>query len=604
MSRRALENAMASLSTGTSTYDDAYDRTMIRIKSQPGDQASIAEDVLAWLTFAQRPLMSEELRTAIIVQETDTHLDEKSLIDVEDLISVCAGLVTVDKKDNSVTLIHYTTKEYLNRRLAKWRQGPNAAIAMLCVTYLLFPIFDVEFSKLEGYLEPYKAGVQRHPLLEYCMEYMALHSHLAVIKSPCVDRFLSSDSKITSNWLLLGSKRGDEHVESIAESLIERGVCIDVYDREGRAVLHHAVINGWKRCVQLLLDRGASLEPDIDNMTPLHYTVKARADGEAIAQTFINAGIPIDTPVTRRTYIARFENGKAVYTLEDSDLSLAPDPPRKTGLTALHLAALTGSQRMTKFFLDHGANPNFPSESGETPLHLALKLSAYGPKWPGIVDFWNEPDNRVECILDYIGLNDDEDEDEFASSHEWIRQTRLEIIDLLLNSPDVDVNAQDDVGISAFHIAAQKEYSFESVAKKLINKGARISLRTEKNKTPLHFTVASRNGDFISKLLELGADPAERDIDGLNALHYAAKKRHLPIFEEILNHIPMSLSQTILESKDNSGQNLLHHLLDHGYVDVAFVKYLLEKVGGINDVDRAGMNPMAVFLSAFALCKH
>lgn len=201
-------------------------------------------------------------------------------------------------------------------------------------------------------------------------------------------------------------------------------------------------------------------------------------------------------------------------------------------------------------------------------------------------------------------MNNDEDEDEFASSHEWIQDTRLAIIDLLLESPEVDVNAQDNFGISPFHTAAQKEYLFECVAEKLINKGAKISFCTKKNKTPLHFAVASGNGGFVSKLLELGADPAERDIDGLNALHYAAKERHLLIFGEILNHIPISLSQTVLESKDNSGQNLLHHLLDHGFVDVAFFSYLLKRVGGTNDLNQAGKNPMAVFLSAFAPWKR
>lgn len=379
MSVNSLKGALAALPTGASSYDEAYNDTMIRIESQPGEEAEIAKDVLAWLIFANRSLKIEELPIAVKLQEAESNIDGESLIGIDDLVSVCAGLVRIDKTDNSVTLIHSTTKEYLKRRLVNWRQGPNAAIATMCVVYLLFPVFDVEFSKLEEYLQLNKAGAQRQPL-GYSLEYMALHSHLAAIKPPWVDRFLSSDSKVTSNWLRLGSKRGDEHAERIAESLIERGVCIDVYDREGRAVLHYAVINGWKRCVQLLLDRGASLESDIDNMTPLHYTAKARTDGEAIAQTFINAGIPIDTPVTRRTYIPRFKDGKAVYTLRDSDPSLAPDQPRKTGLTALHLTALTGSQRMTKFFLDHGAKPDFHSESGETPLHLALKLSTYRPQ--------------------------------------------------------------------------------------------------------------------------------------------------------------------------------------------------------------------------------
>lgn len=602
MSFNSVNNAIAALSTGAASYDKAYDDTMKRIESQSEDEATVAKDVLALLAFTERPLNPGELSTAAILKETDSNIDNKNTIDIKDLMSICAGLVKIE--NGSVILIHFTTKQYLKRTLANWRKDPNAAIATLCVAYLLFPIFDVGFSKLEEYLQPGKAGVQRHPLLEYSLDYMALHTHLAETKPPCVNRFISSDSSITSNWLLLRSKCGDEHVESIAESLIEQGVRIDVHDREGRAILHYAVINGWKRCVRLLLDRGASLEPDIDNMTPLHYTVKARADGEEIAQTFINAGIPIDTPVTRHTYIPRFQDGKVVYDLRDSDLGLALDSPAKAGLTALHLAALTGSQRMTKFFLDHGANSNFRSESGETPLHLAVKLSAYGPKWPGIVDFWNEPNNRVESILDYVGFNTDEDEDEFSSSREWILETRLAIIDLLLERPEIDVNAQDNFGISPLHIAAQKDYTFESVAEKLIKKGASISLCTNKNKTPLHFAVASRNGDFVSRLLDLGADPADKDLDGLNAFHYAAKKGNMPIFEDMQSHIPISLSKRILESRDNSGKNILHHLLDHGFVDVAYIDYLMKWVSGINDLDKEGMTPIAVFLSAFVLCEH
>ncbi|KAG8670707.1 hypothetical protein FPOAC1_003942 [Fusarium poae] len=572
-----LRNALTALPTGTLAYDEAYDDAMKRIESQHRERTAIAKDVLAWLTFAKRPLRVEELRTAVIVQETDSHLDEERLMDIEDMVSVCAGLVEIDEKNDRVTLIHNTTKEYLKRTREKWRPDADAAIATSCLAYLLFRVFDVEFSEIDECLQREKAGRQLYPLLDYSMEYSALHARLAVTKPPSVARFLSSESRVTRNWLLLKAKCGNEQGKETVEWLIEQGLCTDVRDAEGRTPLHYAVLNGWEQCVQLLLERRASLDSDIENMTPLHYTVKN--GDEAIARTFLSAGTPVDTLVVRQTYIPTYQEGRVIYVIGDSEKSVAQNSRTVEGLTTLHLAALTGSQRMTKFLLDHGANPNFPSDSGETPLHLALRRDLYGPKWPGIVDFWNDPDNRVECVLDYIELDDDEDE--YCS----IQKKRLAILDLLLKNPEVDVDAQDMFGISSLHIAAGSKDLSESITQKLIEKGATISLSTKENKTPLHFAVMNGNLGVVSKLLTLGADPTDED--------------------DVLSRVPDFLSETFLGSKDKNGQNVWHHLLSNdGPVDIAVARYLLERFNDINELDSRGMSPMAIYLSAFILCEY
>jgi hypothetical protein len=38
----------------------------------------------------------------------------------EDMVSVCAGLVTVDEESNIIRLAHYTTQEYFNQTREKW----------------------------------------------------------------------------------------------------------------------------------------------------------------------------------------------------------------------------------------------------------------------------------------------------------------------------------------------------------------------------------------------------------------------------------------------------------------------------------------------------
>jgi chemotaxis receptor (MCP) glutamine deamidase CheD len=56
-----------------------------------------------------RPLTTVELQHALIVEPGDTELSEDNLAEVEDIVSVCAGLVIVDKESNIIRIVHYIT---------------------------------------------------------------------------------------------------------------------------------------------------------------------------------------------------------------------------------------------------------------------------------------------------------------------------------------------------------------------------------------------------------------------------------------------------------------------------------------------------------------
>ncbi|CVL03425.1 uncharacterized protein FPRN_11766 [Fusarium proliferatum] len=602
MSVRRLRDALSTLPTGASAYDEAYQGALERIESQHGDRASVAKDVLAWLTFVKRPLTIQELRTAVIIQETDLHIDEDSLMSIDDMVSACAGLVAVDEHNDSVTLIHYTAEEYLKRALPTWRNSQldaDAMIATSCLTYLLFPVFDVDFSSMERLLQSRKAGKQVYPLLEYFLDHGAIHARLAGSNYPSIDRFRSSSSRVSRNWLLLSAKDGKGQGEGTAQWLIEQGVCADVRDAEGKTALHHASHNGWEPCTESLLKGGAIIDSDFKNMTPFHYAVST--GNEAIARVFLNAGIPVDLPVTRQTHVPHYQENQSSYATKDSEQTAVYNSCSKRGLTPLHLAALTGSQKMTRFLLDHGANPNFPSDSGETPLHLAMKQDLHGPRCKTAADFWNNADNRVECVLDYI----DPEEDEYRSAVASIRKQRSAVVDLILGIPKSDINAQDNFGLSALHITARSEKLTESVFQKLIDRGADISLCTRQNRTPLHFAVIQKNFIAVSNLLMLGADPMAEDVNGVNTLHYAAQSRHLRTMQDLLNTIPDFQKEAFMQSKDKEGRNALHHLLRKcGAVGVPVARYLLERCNGINSLDSTGMSPTALYLSATVLFSH
>ena len=68
-------------------------------------------------------------------------LNNDNIYDTEDIISVCAGLVTVDEESNIIRLVHYTTQEYFERVRLEWNPGAQEEIAVACLTYLSFDTF-------------------------------------------------------------------------------------------------------------------------------------------------------------------------------------------------------------------------------------------------------------------------------------------------------------------------------------------------------------------------------------------------------------------------------------------------------------------------------
>lgn len=108
-SPRALRNALAKLTEGSDAYYYAYENAMERIERQLPDQEQLAKQVLSWIILAKRPVSPLELQHALGVEVGDPVLDEDNLTDVEDMVSVCAGLVTVDNESNIIRLVHYTT---------------------------------------------------------------------------------------------------------------------------------------------------------------------------------------------------------------------------------------------------------------------------------------------------------------------------------------------------------------------------------------------------------------------------------------------------------------------------------------------------------------
>jgi hypothetical protein len=75
----------------------------------PGHKA-LAQHVLSWVTCAERPLVKSEVQHAWAVRESDEgELDQDSIPDVDQMVSVCCGLVIIDDE----RLIHQRPQQHL-----------------------------------------------------------------------------------------------------------------------------------------------------------------------------------------------------------------------------------------------------------------------------------------------------------------------------------------------------------------------------------------------------------------------------------------------------------------------------------------------------------
>ena len=116
--------------------DASYDNAVTRIKKQPGPHYTRAMQVLSWISFTLRPLTVIKLCHALAVEPDSRELEKSSLPALTRLMSVCAGLVTVDRQKQTIRLVHETTQIYFDKNRLKLFPRAQQDISKTCLTYL------------------------------------------------------------------------------------------------------------------------------------------------------------------------------------------------------------------------------------------------------------------------------------------------------------------------------------------------------------------------------------------------------------------------------------------------------------------------------------
>jgi ankyrin repeat protein len=360
--------------------------------------------------------------------------------------------------------------------------------------------------------------------------------------------------------------------EAVVKLLLERGANCSL-DEQLKGPIHHAAQS--YQCIpsliSILQQHGASLDGiDADNMTPLHHCV-LNSNQEA-AEQLLEAGVSIDIGIRRRSWP---RDGDTLSPIDQMDI-VHPDPESiPTGLTPLHFAALIGNPAMTKFFLDHGADPNALSENGETPLHLNQRTTLYGTQFE---DSWMNVYTRIEEWP--------------LGSHSDAASARKDIFDALLAHPDFSAAAQDWQGENLLHCIKYGEPESVNFVQKLLSRGADPSCVNAIQKSPLHLASGACDTASIVALLSTGTKAVWTEECLLHALDHAVRNENHNAIVAILE-TKEARAFKLVATKDKFGQNLLHRLFGGQYVRFDTVQWLLDEGADGSELDASGSSPLA-----------
>ncbi|KAL6701697.1 hypothetical protein J3F84DRAFT_392180 [Trichoderma pleuroticola] len=275
---------------------DAYDQTMERVESQKPGFRQLALHALSWITFARRPLTVLELQTALGVEIDEHGIDEENIPQIEEIISVCAGLVVTDEQSGMVRLVHYTTQEYLKQTKERWLPNAEDYITDICMSYLLFSNFTDGRSQTEFLFEK---RLYLNCLYDYVAKNWGHHAGNSVESNPKIIRFLESGAPLESaiqammavkegSWDIRYSQRVPTLITGIhvaayfglsaaMSALISKSQIHDSADSHGRTPLSWAAEKGHEVVIELLIDNGAQVDrTDIDDRIPLLWATYSK----------------------------------------------------------------------------------------------------------------------------------------------------------------------------------------------------------------------------------------------------------------------------------------------------------------------------------------
>ena len=372
---------------------------MARIQGQVQEHSKLAFSALSWISNALRPLRLDELQHALAVRLGDHSLDEEALEDEALIISVSAGLITLDAQSRTMRLVHFTVEEYFRGMQQKWFPDADRRISKTCLTYLSFDIFESGRCLFDQELE---VRLHKNRFLDYAARNWG--HHVSRVEDHAVENlaleFLGSNSKVScSNQVMLAPESGYRHryfsqdlrdqvfgmhlaanfgLRSIVKMMLEAGTAVDAKDSAGQTPLSYAAAAGHETIVKFLVScKGVAADSkDRRGRSPLSW---AAANGhETIVKFLVSCkGVAADSTDRGGRSPLSWAAGNGHETIVKFLVSckgVAADSTDRGGRSPLSLAAANGHETIVKFLVScKGVAADSTDWIGQSPLSWAAE---------------------------------------------------------------------------------------------------------------------------------------------------------------------------------------------------------------------------------------
>ena len=482
-----VRTAIKTLPRGSTALNEAYNEAIERIESQLPEESKLAKTVLSWISYAMRQLTTKELSHALAVEAGESELDEDNIPDIEDVISVCAGLVTVDEESDVVRLVHYTTQEYFERVREGLNPKAQEEIASTCLTYLSFQTFSTGHCNSD---EEFESRILQNPFLNYAARYWGTHA-LPVqqaVKELALPFLCNMNQLSCSTQIMLIT---DYRYFDYSQSIAKNQTGLHVAAVFGMAYLLQELMpsDGNKDCIHIHARDSSGRDDvvfdskDTEGWTPLSWA--ARSGHEAIVKLLVKrddviADLRDNSGRTPLLWAAQSGHEAVVKLLLDRD-DVVADSKDNDGRTLLSYAAREGHKAIVKLLIKRGdVVADSKDNDGRTPLSIAA-----------------EGDNE-------------------------------EIVQLFLKRSDVDPNSEDNNGRTPFWWAVNSRTGIEgreAVVKLLLEQDIIPDSKDKDGRTPLSIAAARGYRAGVRLLLKRNdVDPNSKDNNGCTPLWWAAQE--------------------------------------------------------------------------------